>query len=167
MAPKGRAMYSLLLMCVTSGAVASSSNGLPDLPGLDLIGMGFDAVTGILPNAAQRIVQYTYNDATQFTNPMNNSLQYKVPDQVTVISDTGIQKSVVSKVVYSSQEFSDVMKAGIDWGSPLAKALMHSPGTLICKQCTLLCLSAASMLPSRKPASLPTSTTHPCQPLPA
>lgn len=53
----------------------------PCLPGLDGVGVGFDAVKGL---KGLRIVNFTYAAGGTYTDPFGNRTVYAVPDQATV-----------------------------------------------------------------------------------
>lgn len=84
-------------------------NDLPCLPGIDTMGLGFDIVRGT-SERMQSLVRFAYPGET-YVNPFNASLQYAVPQGVTVVDNTHGQQSVSSNVYYNASTYAQSLAA--------------------------------------------------------
>jgi hypothetical protein len=89
----------------------STCGVLPCLPGLDSIGVGFDALLGEIRDL--RAVAFTYNKAAWWQNPFYPKLVYNVADQVRVVTTTSNNK--YSTTFNDTQQYADDLanKAGL------------------------------------------------------
>lgn len=60
----------------------------PCLPGIDAVGIGFDAVPWDSRSVGRPVVSITYNDGKHWVDPFGNRTAYAVPDQATVTGAT-------------------------------------------------------------------------------
>lgn len=90
--PMQRPCGPLLLLCLVVALASSGAssgfncNDFPCLPGVEVLGMGWDAVHG--QTRPLPVVEYTYTQVKKYYNPCNSSAAYLVPDQITVITQT-------------------------------------------------------------------------------
>ena len=80
-------MLSLLVL-ITSPALDCGST-LPCLPGLDSIGIGWNAITGSSAAVALRVVDFTYGHNHSYHTLFGSKLHCAVPDQANVVTETG------------------------------------------------------------------------------
>lgn len=93
-------------------------NNLPCLPGIDTLGTGFDILTGTSVGK-QQVLDFTYNANQIYVNPFNRSLQYAVPDNVTVRDDTGSSSTLETKTFYTSQEYATSLAVSVSVSASL------------------------------------------------
>lgn len=95
------------------------------LPGVELLGMGWDATTGL--HRPLRIVEFTFNNDFKFKNPQSGEI-FAVPDQANAIPYTHLEAESINIVAYSAEELSHSLSSGVnlgvgvDWGLGLFSA---------------------------------------------
>ena len=88
---------------------------MPCLPGIDLMGSGFDVLKGST-TGLQQAVDFTYNTspgAKTYVNPFNSSLVYAVPIEASVRDKTHGQSAVESKTFYTSQSYANDLSTSV------------------------------------------------------
>ena len=83
----------------TSAGTCGSGTTAQCLPGYDVMGAGFDIVTGTSTQLLS-VVKFTYGLNKTYHNPFNSALKYSVPDQATVVDQTHGQSTTESKVFF-------------------------------------------------------------------
>mmetsp|Transcript_14293 Transcript_14293/g.19822 ORF Transcript_14293/g.19822 Transcript_14293/m.19822 type:complete len:633 (+) Transcript_14293:2243-4141(+) len=110
--PSKRASDSTTQSCFSPSFKCGTGNCLP---GLDLLGIGLDAVTGrrkIIP-----VAKFTYVNNNSWTHPLTGQ-QYIFPDQVSVFDD--VNQYTSNNIISSQQELADYYAGhfGIKIGVP-------------------------------------------------
>lgn len=110
----------LLLLCLVALASSGASSGFncndfPCLPGVEVLGMGWDAVHG--QTRPLPVVEYTYTHVKKYYNPCNSSAAYLVPDQITVITQTQLNMQSKTSVAYSASQQAKLTTSQISLGA--------------------------------------------------
>lgn len=94
----------LALICFVVPATFSF-DALPQLPGVNQLGSGFDLTIGRRPAQARPIVASTFLKNRTFANPQDVSIIYSIPDQLQVYVETAIQSDISTGVHYSARSW--------------------------------------------------------------
>lgn len=85
------------------------------LPGVEVLGFGFDVLTGKLPREAQPVVKFTFSQSKQYANLKNTSMRYNVPDQVTVVDGRMIDTEATASISYSASQYAHSQAKGFQF----------------------------------------------------
>ena len=75
-------------MLLLTLACTSACGHFPCLPGIDGVGIGFDAVKGTSFRVGRQVVNLTFANGATYRDPFGNHTDYAVPDQAKVITGT-------------------------------------------------------------------------------
>lgn len=107
-------MWLIAVLAVIPGALALDCGSQPCLPGLDGLGLGFDAVRGSSFGVGRRIVSFNFSQGHTYTDPFGNRTVYSVPDEADVA--TGSTQFMGHAVARSVSDFvaTQASWAGVD-----------------------------------------------------
>ena len=80
-------MRLLLLLPVLVAATPGCYDGdasITCLPGVDAVGIGFDAVKGSSTGVARQVINFTFSNGNTYEDPFGNNTVYGYPDQAKV-----------------------------------------------------------------------------------
>lgn len=84
---------------------AAVCGGKPCIPGLDVMGVGFDAVIGSC-SGLQPVFNFTFSDPPDlYVNPFNDTLQYAVPNEVSVRDNTASRADLTSSTYFDADTY--------------------------------------------------------------
>ena len=113
--PNAPAFLILLTMHTVSAAAPSVRgdlcNGNPCLPGIDLMGAGFDLKTG--QSRGQQIIAFTFPDKPTYVNPFDNDLKYTAPEEAKVTDNTHGEMATTTEVFYTASSYAEYLSASV------------------------------------------------------
>lgn len=149
----------LTLPLATSLAVVAN---LPELPGANLLGAGFDAATGSTPANIRPILKVNWGTKT-FTNPREQSIVYSIPDELFVTVQTHLDSDVTTAVSYTASSYASSLTQGISLsggakfkGFPFsASAGVANAATYLSKRSQYSAMTVSEMYATVYQATLP------------
>lgn len=93
-------------------ALLATVVGLPQLPGANLLGAGYDAAYGRTPADIRPIFKFNWGSKV-FTNPSDQSIVYSIPDEYFVTVHTSRDEDVTTAVSYTASSYASSLTNGI------------------------------------------------------
>jgi len=107
-------LFVLALHTLTAAAQSLRGdlcNGNPCLPGIDLMGAGFDLKTG--QSRGQQIIAFTFPEKPTYVNPFDNDLKYTAPDEAKVTDNTHGEMATTTNVFYTASSYAEELAASV------------------------------------------------------